>query len=178
MTARRVQSASGEEDQAPARLSDHLEDALGLEVPAKTVDLVLREPEAIAALDDLDIGRADHPFLADILVSDNSGSINIHEFVDVLRRLRGKARRSDIVSVDLVVRCIQRQLLNVHGRVVSTESNLAVADSDASLGRAASPPIAKLAPAHAWIAPGGALRGRLATFKTAGGICGRAMSCA
>lgn len=69
-------------------------------------------------LDDLDIDPQDHKRLADILDPDHSGTIGMLELVEGLRRLRGEPRRSDVVSVDLMVRAMQERLEEVFDRVV------------------------------------------------------------
>jgi hypothetical protein len=67
----------------------------------------IKDPEVREALDDLDIDNADHPYLFDILDADNAGSIYLDEFIDGLARLRGFPRRSDTITIDLMVREVQ-----------------------------------------------------------------------
>merc|ERR1712061_118271 len=74
---------------------------------------VLKYPEAIQALNDLDIESHDHKYLADILDPDNNGSIRIVEFIDGLKRLRGEPRRSDIVAVDLMIRSLHQKITDI-----------------------------------------------------------------
>jgi len=62
------------------------------------------------ALQELDIQKADHRYLSDILDPDNSGSIGVLELLDGIQRLRGEPRRSDIIAVDLMVRSIQEKI--------------------------------------------------------------------
>jgi hypothetical protein len=59
------------------------------------------------ALSNLDIQEEDHEYLDDILDPDNGGSVTIVDLVDGLQRLRGDPRRSDIVTIDLMIRSLQ-----------------------------------------------------------------------
>merc|ERR1712232_830487 len=79
-------------------------------IPAKSMDDVVKNPEAIDALNALDIDPEDHKILSDILDPDQSGEITVAELVQGLKRLRGEPRRSDIITVDLMVRSLQRKM--------------------------------------------------------------------
>merc|ERR1712176_1140349 len=61
-------------------------------------------------LKDLDIADEDQLDLFETLDVDGGGTIDLEEFVVGLSRLRGDPRRSDIVSVNLIVRSIQMAL--------------------------------------------------------------------
>merc|ERR1712032_644215 len=61
-------------------------------------------------LRDLDIADEDQLDLFETLDVDGGGTIDLEEFVVGLSRLRGDPRRSDIVSVNLIVRSIQMAL--------------------------------------------------------------------
>lgn len=63
-------------------------------------------------LEELDIADEDQVDLFDTLDVDGGGTIDLEEMVVGISKLRGDARRSDIVGVRLVVRCIQA---DVHG---------------------------------------------------------------
>lgn len=84
-----------------------------LEVDSSALDDFIKDPVAISCLAELDIDPEDNANLADIFDPDNGGSITISDLVDGLRRLRGKPRRSDIITVDLMVRSIQLQVADV-----------------------------------------------------------------
>merc|ERR1712187_550271 len=73
---------------------------------------VLANPRVVEALDNLDIHPNDHKRLFDVLDPDRDGFIHIIDLVTGLMRLRGEARRSDIVCVDLMVRSL---IKTVHG---------------------------------------------------------------
>jgi len=78
-------------------------------IPESEFAAFIGDSEVVKALDNLEISRADHKTMFDILDNDNTGDIYMYQFVDGLRRLRGDPRRSDIISVDLMVRSIQEQ---------------------------------------------------------------------
>merc|ERR1719422_2507148 len=61
---------------------------------------------------DLDIADEDQLDLFDTLDVDGSGVVDLEELVVGIRKLRGDARRSDIVGVGLVVRNIQTALMH------------------------------------------------------------------
>eukprot|EP00928_Gymnodinium_smaydae_P032047 TRINITY_DN23324_c0_g1_i1.p1 TRINITY_DN23324_c0_g1~~TRINITY_DN23324_c0_g1_i1.p1 ORF type:complete len:566 (+),score=93.12 TRINITY_DN23324_c0_g1_i1:69-1766(+) len=94
----------------PEKMSDALELIYALDVPGSRIDELVKDPEAIAALGDLDIDPEDHDYLSDFLDPDNGGTIRVIELIEGIRRLRGDPRRSDIVTVDLMVRSIQRNV--------------------------------------------------------------------
>lgn len=79
------------------------------------------------SLNELDIDSADHNILWDILDPDHSGLISVLELVDGLQRLRGVPRRSDTVTVQLMMRALQEQVDEIHARVVDVQEK-AVSD--------------------------------------------------
>uniref|UniRef100_A0A7S2QKK5 Ion transport domain-containing protein n=1 Tax=Zooxanthella nutricula TaxID=1333877 RepID=A0A7S2QKK5_9DINO len=89
----------------------------GLQIPVEAIDAVVQTPEGCQALLDLDVGKEDHDYLADILDADKSGACDIGEMIDGISRLRGEPRRSDIVSIDLMVRVLQRQVGEILSQV-------------------------------------------------------------
>merc|ERR1712066_72836 len=101
------------------KLSDSVHHLGQLVITKETLDEVVQHPEAIRALELLDIHRGDHEFLSDILDPDNSGSVSVLEMVDGIRRLRGEPRRSDIVCVDLMMRAMQVTLEGISDSVNS-----------------------------------------------------------
>lgn len=90
---------------------DLLREVLQTEFPGEHVKRVVCEHEqARRALDRLDIDPNDHAYLADILDPQNDGAITVQELVDGLKRLRGEPRRSDIITIDLMVRSLQGRI--------------------------------------------------------------------
>jgi len=81
------------------------------EISRELFDFVIQtDGNAQRALQELDIPKADHRFLSDILDPDNSSTIGIFELIDGLQRLRGDPRRSDIIAVDLMIRATQLKI--------------------------------------------------------------------
>jgi len=79
--------------------------------PRKVLDHAIAEDKmVIQALRNLDIDEQDYTKLSDILDPDQSGEISVVELVDGLKRLRGDARRSDIITVDLMVRSLHERI--------------------------------------------------------------------
>jgi len=72
--------------------------------------IVRSDPKAKEALNKLDIDPCDHAFLPDILDPQNDGFITVLELLDGVKRLRGEPRRSDIITVDLMVRSLQQRI--------------------------------------------------------------------
>lgn len=99
---------------------DHIDDALlAGEIDRDVVDHVCQhDKEVLQALDELDIDPHDHSKLADILDPDHSGTISFVELVSGLHKLRGQPRRSDIVTVDLMLRATQEKLEEIQRTVV------------------------------------------------------------
>merc|ERR1712113_14281 len=65
---------------------------------------------AIQALNALDIEAGDHPKLANILDYRHAGAINVVDLVNGLQRLRGTPRRSDSISIELVLEGMQEEI--------------------------------------------------------------------
>merc|ERR1712151_182707 len=85
-----------------------------LDLPCATVKECMQTPEARSALSNLDISQEDQQNLDDILDPDNGGTIGVLDLMDGVARLRGEPRRSDIISVDLMVRVVQQSLSEMH----------------------------------------------------------------
>mmetsp|Transcript_53022 Transcript_53022/g.87899 ORF Transcript_53022/g.87899 Transcript_53022/m.87899 type:complete len:153 (+) Transcript_53022:66-524(+) len=81
------------------------------DLPREVVDDVCKhDEETKEALNKLYIDPGDREKLADILDPDHSGSIGFLELVNGLQRLRGLPRRSDIVTIDLMLRSVQEKM--------------------------------------------------------------------
>jgi len=77
--------------------------------------------EAQQILDDLDIEPQDCLKLSETLDRDKNGYIDVLELIAGLSGLRGPARRSDIVAVDLAVRSMQGRLDEIWLRIKEEE---------------------------------------------------------
>jgi len=89
------------------KLSEQAEDVAKLDLECKDFQEAVLEPAACQALLNLDICQEDHAHLADILDPDKGGSIGVLDMMAGLERLRGDPRRSDIVTIDLMIRALQ-----------------------------------------------------------------------
>jgi len=93
---------------ATGRCTDELhQQIVGMVFHRNLLDRVLQRESVRKALSTLDIEAMDHKYLPDILDPHSRGAIGILEFVDGIKRLRGEPRRSDIITVDLMVRTLQ-----------------------------------------------------------------------
>jgi len=87
---------------------------LHMRFPRNAIDCVVGTDEAARrALTKLDIDPSDHKYLSDILDPENTGFVSTVSLVDGLKRLRGDPRRSDIITVDLMMRSHQKKLDDV-----------------------------------------------------------------
>jgi len=96
-------------------------------VDRKVLDKVVLEPAAVDALNALDIDPHDHDKLSDILDPDHGGTIGVLDLVNGLQRLRGDPRRSDIISVNLMIRSMQDKIEDILYRMkhLSDEKQIA-----------------------------------------------------
>jgi len=72
-------------------------------------------------LSDLDVGDDDQFELFDTLDTDGSGEVDVEELVDGISHLRGEARRSDVVSLNFMLRNSHgelRKTIESHSRVI------------------------------------------------------------
>jgi len=103
-----------EEDHiSSALLSERMDEVMALELPCSVINRLVNDPKDESfrlALTKLDIDPGDHRNLATILDPDGSGNIDAVEFVTGVERLRGEPRRSDVVSVQLMIRSLQKQV--------------------------------------------------------------------
>jgi hypothetical protein len=105
------------QERSEVKMSECLEEVAALDIPCDVVQAAVLTPEACEALVNLDICEDDHAHLADILDPDNGGSLGVLDIMDGLARLRGEPRRSDIISIDLMVRALQTAVSDVHREV-------------------------------------------------------------
>eukprot|EP00441_Pelagodinium_beii_P012151 CAMPEP_0197696450 /NCGR_PEP_ID=MMETSP1338-20131121/116631_1 /TAXON_ID=43686 ORGANISM="Pelagodinium beii, Strain RCC1491" /NCGR_SAMPLE_ID=MMETSP1338 /ASSEMBLY_ACC=CAM_ASM_000754 /LENGTH=580 /DNA_ID=CAMNT_0043279567 /DNA_START=137 /DNA_END=1879 /DNA_ORIENTATION=- len=104
---------AGPEIELPGPLTESLDYLLQTDVPTHVIDEVSTDPEVIQILNDLDIHPQDHARLSDIFDPDNGGSVFIGDVAVGIRRLRGEARRSDIMAIDLMIRSVQPVLAEI-----------------------------------------------------------------
>jgi len=84
-------------------------------------DRTVEDAEAKQLLEDLDIPEEDQMGLFDVLDADGGGTLQLFEIIRGIQKLRGEPRRSDVVQVGLMVRCLQER---VEGHAELMESQL------------------------------------------------------
>lgn len=72
--------------------------------------VIENDPEVMEILAELDIHSQDYSSLPETVDSSNTGAVHTTELINGLSRLRGMAGRSDIVSVDLMIRSLQKKM--------------------------------------------------------------------
>jgi Ca2+-binding EF-hand superfamily protein len=90
-------------------LSENISQFAREQVTEHEFKMFIKDDEVVKVLEELEIDDADHMVLFDILDCDNTGSICLYQLIDGLKRLRGDPRRSDVITVDLMLRAVQEQ---------------------------------------------------------------------
>eukprot|EP00929_Paragymnodinium_shiwhaense_P116949 TRINITY_DN8701_c0_g2_i1.p1 TRINITY_DN8701_c0_g2~~TRINITY_DN8701_c0_g2_i1.p1 ORF type:complete len:567 (-),score=164.83 TRINITY_DN8701_c0_g2_i1:159-1859(-) len=101
----------------PEKLSASIDEIVNFNVPCHVIEELVKDEEAMEALEDLGIDPEDNPLLSDIFDPDNGGEVTVEDLVDGIRKLRGDPRRSDIVTVDLMIRSIQGEVHEILQRL-------------------------------------------------------------
>jgi hypothetical protein len=104
---RRVLSLCPQYNIPSGKLSSAIDSILHIQISRTIMEEAVEDPVARNALDRLDIDPHDHDKLAEILDPDHTGTMTVLDIVNGLRQLRGEPRRSDIVSVALMIRSLQ-----------------------------------------------------------------------
>merc|ERR1712151_472318 len=94
------------------KLSTFMEEILQVEVSRVDLNKLIKEDKDVKqVLHNLDIETHDHNKIGDILDVSHKGSISILDLVNGLKRLRGgNLKRSDVVSIDLMLQSLQEQV--------------------------------------------------------------------
>jgi len=109
-----VNEASAEVEQSSNNSNSiDLDQVSAIEITPEFFDLLRSFREFQDLLNDLDIADEDQFDLFNTLDVDGSGAIDLEELVVGICKLRGPARRSDIIGVDLVARATQRSVEKV-----------------------------------------------------------------
>eukprot|EP00443_Scrippsiella_acuminata_P095716 CAMPEP_0115381740 /NCGR_PEP_ID=MMETSP0271-20121206/5730_1 /TAXON_ID=71861 /ORGANISM="Scrippsiella trochoidea, Strain CCMP3099" /LENGTH=172 /DNA_ID=CAMNT_0002805037 /DNA_START=92 /DNA_END=610 /DNA_ORIENTATION=- len=82
-------------------------------------DKLRKERRFREILYDLDVADEDQLELFETLDANNSGSLDLQELVLGIVKLRGEARRADIVGVDLLIRNVQATIRDFEHRVIA-----------------------------------------------------------
>eukprot|EP00429_Kryptoperidinium_foliaceum_P075181 CAMPEP_0176216134 /NCGR_PEP_ID=MMETSP0121_2-20121125/17037_1 /TAXON_ID=160619 /ORGANISM="Kryptoperidinium foliaceum, Strain CCMP 1326" /LENGTH=180 /DNA_ID=CAMNT_0017555257 /DNA_START=163 /DNA_END=702 /DNA_ORIENTATION=+ len=87
-----------------------LQEAANLQITPSFFDFLLQFREFKVILEELDVSDEDQIDMFDTLDVDGEGTIDIEAMIVGIARLRGEARRADIIGVSLVVRAIQAEV--------------------------------------------------------------------
>eukprot|EP00928_Gymnodinium_smaydae_P047453 TRINITY_DN31674_c0_g1_i1.p1 TRINITY_DN31674_c0_g1~~TRINITY_DN31674_c0_g1_i1.p1 ORF type:complete len:570 (-),score=60.40 TRINITY_DN31674_c0_g1_i1:213-1922(-) len=80
-----------------------------IEISEDVFKTIIQNPTVVECLDRLDIALDDRLGLFEILDADCSNTLTLDEIISGLMRLRGQARRSDIVACTLLLRNLQHE---------------------------------------------------------------------
>jgi len=94
-------------------MNELLEKGRELKLTPELFEVLRLQPRFCEILSDLDIAEDDQFDLFDMLDTDGSGSVDIEELLDGISRLRGEARRSDVVCLNFMIRSSQLELRKV-----------------------------------------------------------------
>lgn len=87
-----------------------LERAMKMEILPSDFEKLRAEPDFGQILCDLDVSDEDQYWLFDTIDADCSGTIDLGELLNGIAKLRGEARRSDIVALTLRLSSVQQDL--------------------------------------------------------------------
>merc|ERR1712137_1043778 len=89
---------------------ENVDEVLTMQISPEFFHSLRRFREFQDILNDLDVSDEDQLDLFETLDVDGGGTIDLEELIVGISKLRGEARRSDIVGVSLIVRNIQSAL--------------------------------------------------------------------
>merc|ERR1712137_449448 len=92
---------------------ENVDEVLTMQISPEFFHSLRRFREFQEILNDMDVSDEDQLDLFETLDVDGGGTIDLEELIVGISKLRGDARRSDIVGVSLIVRQIQGQLNQV-----------------------------------------------------------------
>merc|ERR1712190_268623 len=81
-----------------------------MEITPEIFDELRSDPVAIEIFRDLDVSDEDQFNMFEMLDIDGSGTLELNELFEGIFRLRGEARRSDIIAVDLMMHKIMEEI--------------------------------------------------------------------
>eukprot|EP00927_Polykrikos_kofoidii_P044081 TRINITY_DN38149_c0_g1_i1.p1 TRINITY_DN38149_c0_g1~~TRINITY_DN38149_c0_g1_i1.p1 ORF type:complete len:769 (+),score=119.96 TRINITY_DN38149_c0_g1_i1:81-2387(+) len=117
-------AAAGDVDPADVEVESVLEKANLIMIKPEVFDTLVGNGQFIRLLRDLDVGEDDFHDLFDTLDTDASGSVDLEEMVSGIVKLRGDARRSDMIQGILLMRSLQDQLGKLGAHIVKREEKL------------------------------------------------------
>eukprot|EP00928_Gymnodinium_smaydae_P070631 TRINITY_DN54430_c0_g1_i1.p1 TRINITY_DN54430_c0_g1~~TRINITY_DN54430_c0_g1_i1.p1 ORF type:complete len:596 (+),score=92.65 TRINITY_DN54430_c0_g1_i1:65-1852(+) len=119
-----------ESSQFPSNFLEEADVISRMGIPCFVIGDIFQDEEVQDVLEDLDIYRDDHDRLKDILDSSDDGWISIGDLMQGLQKLRGTPRRSDIIEVDLMVRYMQEDLLDLYRDCLALREVVALLPGD------------------------------------------------
>merc|ERR1712079_161827 len=103
--------------QGESPTSFNVEAASNLELTRELFDDLCTQQGFIEALRELDISDDNQLDLFDTLDADGLGKVSLSDFVTGIRKLRGDARKADIVYMALTLQSLQSKLLQVEAKL-------------------------------------------------------------
>jgi len=103
------------------------------EITPQVFERLRLDPAAIDIFEDLDIADEDRFSLFETLDADHSGAIDLAELIDGVWKLRGEARRSDIIALDFIMQRLSSQIEESFSEMLARCSSL-----EASISRVSS----------------------------------------
>jgi len=116
--------AEDEKEEDKGLLTQKTEDLGEVEVPRALFEKVVLEPGVQKILDDLELSDADRLDLFDVLDADGSGALTIEEIVSGVLKVRGEARKGDVVAIRLAVSSVQNAMKQMNFAVVHTREEI------------------------------------------------------
>jgi len=95
--------------------------------------MVIQDQTVQKLMDELDIPPGDRASLFDVLDSDGSGGLAVTELVQGLLKVRGEARRSDVIAVLLSVRTMQSMVRDLEGAMSECQDSIAKLREEAEM---------------------------------------------
>eukprot|EP00746_Dinoflagellata_sp_MGD_P040997 gnl/MRDRNA2_/MRDRNA2_19900_c0_seq1.p1 gnl/MRDRNA2_/MRDRNA2_19900_c0~~gnl/MRDRNA2_/MRDRNA2_19900_c0_seq1.p1 ORF type:complete len:706 (-),score=132.24 gnl/MRDRNA2_/MRDRNA2_19900_c0_seq1:160-2277(-) len=80
---------------------------VAIEVSRSEFRTIIQDTEVQVLLNELDVPEADRDDIFDVLDADGNGRLELRELVQGILKIRGQARRSDVVGISLAVRSLQ-----------------------------------------------------------------------
>lgn len=128
-----IEKCLGEDDAIPSvegSFADNVDAVAEVEISMPAFERALRDPLVKDALTRLDIMEVDLPYLGDILDPQNDMKISVWDIINGIKRLRGEPRRSDIVTVDLMLREIQDRTNSIWSHIFEEGGDLPRVEAD------------------------------------------------
>lgn len=84
----------------------------------------LHDPEVRAYLDEIDIDETDRLDLFDALDADGNGHLELAELIEGLVKMRGKARKADVVASRLIAGALMRKMTGLEEELLQNQKRM------------------------------------------------------